>query len=248
MEYTVYAFSRYASMNGHTLTRMDMNAIYTLMVEFAAAVFQFDPSVCDTIFNVSPYLLTSNRYYNYQDNRITIPSDDIRKKLMYRLVHDIKSNIEKVEAYGSEQLMHNYYISPLDFNEFTRHHILKETRIFLSYLDHPPLVKHGYVTIQPYAVQPYILFKSFAPFPAQRYMMQPVISLSQATFLHNEWKIHHINRWRESGFVPGDTVCHKLVWTSPHSTKIYQTERIDAPLCSFVNTPRGLFVHVMLPL
>ncbi len=246
MEYTVYAFSRFASINGHTLTRMDMNALYALMVEFAAAVFQFDPSICDTIFNVSPYLLTSNRYYNYEQNRITIPSDDIRKKLMYRLVHDIKSSIEKVQAYALELNMHNYYISPLDFKEFTSHHILKETRIFLSYLAHPPHVKHGYVTIQPYAVQPYILFKSFAPFPAAQYLMQPVKSLSQATFLHHEWNLHRINRWREE-FIPGNTVCHKIVWTSPNSVKMYQAESVDAPLCSFVNTPRGLFVHVMLP-
>jgi hypothetical protein len=247
-EYTVYAFSRYAIMNGHALTRMNMNSIYMLMVDFAVAVFQFDPSVCDTLFKVSPYLLTSNRYYNYEDNKITIPSDDIRKKLMYRLVHDIKADIEKVEAYSSEPIMRHYYLTPLDFHELPRHHILKETRVFLSYLAHPPHIKHGYVSIQPYAIQPYILFKSFAPFPAQRYLMQPVLSLSQATFLHNEWKLHHINRWRDAGVRSEDTVCHKLVWTSPHSTNIYQDDNLEAPLCSFVNTISGLFVHVMLPL
>lgn len=246
MEYTVYAFSRFASINSHTLTRMDMNAMYALMVEFAAAVFQFDPSVCDTIFDISPYLLTSNRYYNYEQNRITIPSDDIRKKLMYRLVHDIKASVEKVQAYAGEHVMHNYYITPLDFKELTSHHILKETRIFLSYLAHPPHVKDGYVTIQPYAVQPYILFKSFAPFPSARYIMQPVKSLSQASFLHKEWNLHHINRWRDE-FIPGDTVCHKIVWTSPNSIKMYQSESADAPLCSFIKTKQGLFVHVMLP-
>jgi hypothetical protein len=248
MEYTVYAFSRYASTHGHSLTRMVMNDIYTLMVEFAVAVFQFDPSVCDTLFQVSPYLLTSNRYYNYEANKITIPSDDIRKKLMYRLVHDIKANIEQVAVYGSEHNMHHYYISPLDFTDLPSHHILKETRVFLSYLSHPPHVTHGYVTIQPFAVQPYILFKSFTPFPAQRYLLQPVVSLSQATFLHDEWKRHHINRWRDSEFKLGDTMCHKLVWTSPNSTKMYEAESMDAPLCSFINTKHGLFVHVMLPL
>jgi hypothetical protein len=247
-EYTVYAFSRYASMNGHTVTRMAMHDIYTLMVEFAAAVFQFDPKVCDTLFQVSPYLLTSNRYYNYDDNKITIPSDDIRKKLMYRLVHDIKADIEQVAAYASKHTMHHYYISPLDFTDLPSHHILKETRVFLSYLSHPPHVTHGYVTIQPFAVQPYILFKSFAPFPAQQYLMQPVVSLSQATFLHDEWKRHRINRWRDSGFKPGNAMCHKVVWTSPNSTEMYEAESKDVPLCSFVKTPSGIFVHVMLPL
>jgi hypothetical protein len=132
MEYTVYAFSKFAKDDISEQT--GMTELYDIMVDFASQTFEIQPTICERVFAVSPYFGTTNPYYTIRDDlvRITIPSEDIRKKLMYRLVHDLQTKLKSVISYHSESHMRNYFISPSDFTKTNQ--ILQSTPVFMSYL------------------------------------------------------------------------------------------------------------------
>jgi hypothetical protein len=179
-----------------------------------------------------------------------VPNELILKKLVYLLVHSYDTRREQLLHYAKESTMRHYYVSPTDFEPKPLHHILVSESSYLSYVKHQhDTIESGFITIQPYAKRPYVLFKTFESFPATRYIMQPVSSFSHAMYVSHQWNELHINKWADTSYPISVPKFHSIVWTSEYDADVYRQPDATA-MCSIIRTRPSqdtVVVQVMLP-
>ena len=189
IEYSMYLFSIYIKTQNEDGIEVSKEMIYSHLHQFTEEHLKIKPLQLDEPFEVNRNF-ENNLFYN--NKLIHIPNETIQKKIIYALLKSYISNPMVIESYSLESNMRNYYVYPTDFKNIPLHIILKSEKSYLSYLSHKES-EHGYINVQPNRTKPYILYKRFTTFKGNRFIMQPISSLSHAIFVSKQWKLKGIN-------------------------------------------------------
>jgi len=191
----------------------------------------------------------------FDGTHLFVPNEGIRKKLLYSLLQEYRTNHLLLTRYGNEPLMRHYYMYSNDFRVYPNHHMLKSEQSYLLYIkQHDTVLPRGVQSIQPNAILPYLLYKSIPGFPYTRYIMQPVRTLSQADAIFTTWMSKQIHIFPKEDYqaVDNNKPWNWIIWKNEHDVEVKPITE-GAPLLSIVNmqqihdTEHKAFVHVMLP-
>ena len=239
----------------------------------SSTIYGYIDKFCSTIHNDGTFVIPIDR--TIQNIEFKFHNDIVRKKLVYMLLLEYKTNKDELLSYYKSKTLHNYYIYPYDFDTKENHQIMIKNS-FVTYVEHqedgiakghteffPNFIKRSVVTIQK---NPYVLYKKFHECQhITSWLIQPVSSLNQACFLTQKWNERNTNatlEWLQrltTGQETDDTdtsseqydQCNIFKWTSNDT---YTFKRSSTPtklvpyLLIFSTKPNHAFIQVMLPM
>jgi hypothetical protein len=245
VQYVLYLFSIY--MNQNTVTSKDIVQHLSLFAEEFIVINEErynEPFPVERTFTGNPL---------FRNQKVYVPSETVKKKLIYALLQTYRNNKQSLQEYRKEFTMRNYYMYSHDFTPYPNHHIIKSEKAFLLYMrQHDGELKRGVSSINHLATKPYMLYKKIDGIAETRFIMQPVTTLSQAYDIFDYWKKHKVHIYptviKE---YPPDTNWTWVTWLNEYDVVVSKTDE-DAPILSIVRTnqddPQEAYVHVMLPM
>jgi hypothetical protein len=234
-------------MNRHAFPSMDIVQHLSLFADESIVINEQrynEPFPVDRTF-------TENLLFRGQ--QVYVPSETVKKKLIYALLQTYRNNKQSLQEYRKEFTMRNYYMYSHDFTPYPNHYIIKSEKAFLLYMrQHDGKLKRGVASIDHLATKPYVLYKKIAGITETRFIMQPVTTLSQAYDIFDYWKTHKVHIYPNvTKEYPPETKWTWVTWLNEYDVDIDKTVE-NAPILSIVRTnpdePQEAYIQVMLPM
>lgn len=250
-EYVQYGFSKYLSDHPD----IPSENMFAEMDAFATDFF-----VITGEDNDSTYIQQSKTVQRdfsltnglYDGEHLTIPSEYVRKKLMYVLVNAYRSQRNKLLHYHNETNMNNYYVHVWDCIAYPYHHIVTGESAYLTYATHrSDTIKHGSHVLRPTSVNPYVLYVTQSIRNKTSWLMQYVSSVNEALVRYDRWIKHRVNHFNPDDEWEGPDGFHQIVWSNESTFTYYPylLDTHDHAVLSIIHVSDDkCIVQVMLPM